>query len=180
MHRTANPENPTKTLPRAQPPALEPPLPIQTPQHKRVQNARNTQIGTSNPGPAARDPATTRRSGAAREHEPRGDAPGWLDGADRVGTARGLAAGGDGVLALALDRSAAGAPRQAASTRPHKRSEVGIGEWRREAAAKYCPTPLRLRRGQVRFCPPRRGPLNATALHVGRGAEEVWGSRGVS
>ena len=44
------------------------------------------------------------------------------------------------LLSLALDRSAAGAPRQAASTRPHKRSEVGIGERRSAASAKYYPT----------------------------------------
>ena len=57
------------------------------------------------------------------------------------------------LLSLALDRSAAGAPRQAASTRPHKRSEVGMGEWRSAAAAKYYPTPCACDGGKYGFAP---------------------------
>lgn len=178
MNRSTKPESPSKppkTLPQAQAPALEPPLtPIQTPEPRRARNVLGTQIGTRWPGPAARDPATTRQSRAAQRENTNRDvvrgAPGWRLATRRRRSRRGrgevsLRDGGLGYL-LARDRSAAAAGNST-STRPHKRSEVGIGEWRSAAAAKYYPTPPALATGASTVLPPRRVECTAS-LRVGR------------
>lgn len=134
----------------------------------RARNALDPQIGTRDPGRSrgARSGGDgAERSGAAREHEPRGESPGWLDGADRVGAARGLVAewrGGGVFRSLGIGARAAAAPRRGSSTRPQKRSEVGIGDWR---GAQRRPSitlhPALAKGAKYGFAP-------AAALHVGR------------
>ena len=163
MHRTANPENPSKTLSQAQPPALEPP----PPPHPKPQstNARKTPgtLRSERVIQGRRRVIRRRRGGGERSSERARTARGCSGVARRRRSrrnrvrSRGGERWGPCSRSLWIGAQPERRGRQAASTRPHKRIEVGIGEWRRAAAAKYYPTPCACDGGKYGFAPREGG-----------------------